>query len=80
MSVSDETRHALLDGLVGDHDHLYVTNVHFKTAIDGLAHLLPIWVEGIAGQAVLDARSDMARIEQSIAESIARGLHKDAGR
>lgn len=60
MKSPAEIHNCLVSGLVGTNVKLYKTNAMFKTAVDTLAKMLPIWIEGIAacaeeGQKVLDA-------------------------
>lgn len=52
-------REALIVGLVGEEVHLYRTSAAFRTAIDTLAQMLPVWVAGFARDAAkVDSRMD----------------------
>lgn len=40
----------LVKGLVGDRYTLYNTSAHFRSAVQSLAQMLPLWIDGIAAQ------------------------------
>lgn len=46
-----DSREALTIGLVGQNARLYQTSGAFRTAIDTLVQMLPVWVEGFAKDA-----------------------------
>lgn len=58
---------ALIVGLVGDEDHLYRTSAAFRTAIDTLAQMLPVWVSGFA--------RDAAKVDERVNAMIKTQLH-----
>lgn len=51
MSDQDYVYHKkLVEGLVGDRKAMYHNNVHFNRAVNALAEMLPLWVDGIANK------------------------------
>lgn len=55
-------RELLIRALVGDKLHLYQTSSSFHAAMNTLADMLPVWVEGFAG----GARQADARMQSLI--------------
>lgn len=51
----------LIRGLATPHEHAYNTNVHFRTALDMFAKMLPSMVNGLALEA---ARQEEAWVER----------------
>lgn len=62
----------LANELAKDYIYLYHENSHFHRAIDTLAAYLPIWIDGLAEQAVIQKKA----LEQEIA-LLEKGLDKN---
>ena len=69
--MADEyQKRELTSGLVGGkYNSLYQGNPYFKVAIDTLAKTLPVWVDGLAVQAIKDynaAQEDLGNKKRQI--------------
>ncbi|WP_020142339.1 hypothetical protein [Terracoccus sp. 273MFTsu3.1] len=73
----------IVRALTVDRGHLYMHSPYFKTAIDTLATMLPLWVEGIAAQATEQDRQyhrAMESIRLDMQPRVFVDLTKDARR
>lgn len=70
MPNPEQTRHALLQGLVGDHLDLWHNSPHFHAAVHALADMLPLWIDGIAD----DARKKQAAHHDYLHRGLRAGM------
>lgn len=60
----------LIEGLVGDRDLLYRTNAVFKSGIDMLARMLPLWVDGLAAHAEATDATSAEKMRELMSTSL----------
>lgn len=61
----------LIEGLVGDRQRLYRTNAVFKSAVDTLAAMLPLWVDGLAAHAETTDAASAEKMRELMSTSLA---------